>query len=76
MQVFIKRLSGETFVLDIDSYDLIDDIKKKINEREGIQVKCQALICGGRGLEGDKTAKYYNITDHSTLYLVARLLAG
>lgn len=36
MQIFVKALTGKTFILDVEPSDSIDSIKNKINEKEGI----------------------------------------
>ena len=52
--------------------DLIKDIKNKIQDKEGFQVKFQYLSYNGNLLEDDKTLSDYSIKNDSTLVLVLK----
>ena len=73
MQIFIRNLQGKTKTLDVESTELVESVKVKVNSIEGIPTDEIRLIFTGKQLEDGRMISEYNIEKESTLHLVLRL---
>lgn len=75
-QIFIRNLTGKHTPIEVDSNITVDDLKRKIQEKEKIDPRKQRLLYQGKQLEEGNTLGFYNIKKDSTINLVLRLIGG
>ena len=76
MHIFVKTLTGKTITLEVESTDSIENIKTKIQDKQGIPLCQQRLTYAGKQLENGFKLEYYDIQKEATIDLGLRLRGG
>ena len=71
-QIFVKAPSGKHITLEVEPTDRIEDVKEKISDKEGIDVKQICLSFAGKELKDGNTLQDYSIQKDSTIHMTIK----
>jgi len=71
--IYIKKLSGEIIILEVSCDNTVEQVKGKVQVRDGLPIDEQRLIFAGKQLEDGRRLSFYNIQKEDTIHLVERL---
>jgi len=75
-QIIVRTLTCKDIPFQVISSDTTDQLKAKIQDREGISPDQQRLIFEGLQLEDERTLGSYGISPDSILHIILRLRGG
>ena len=68
MQIFVRLLTGKTITLEVEASDTTENVKDKIQDKEGIPPDLQMLVLIRQFLEDDHTLIDNNIIEKAALH--------
>jgi len=75
MLIFVKTLTEKTITLEVEPGDTIENVKAKIQDKEGVPPDQQLLMYNGAILV-DKTLKEHDVKERTFITLGAQLFGG
>ena len=76
MKIFSKTLTGKTTTLEVDPDETIENVRHKLQCKEGFPPDMYSLIFAGKQLDDRCTLSDYNIRNESTCHIAPRFSRG
>jgi ubiquitin C len=76
VQIYAMTMGGQKIPIQISTSSTVQDLKKKLFDKEGIPLEAQRFLYGGKELHDGTQLYQYNIRDNSFLHVIFRLQGG
>ena len=73
MKIFVETPIGSFLTLDVESNDTVQNVKLKIQDKEGLPPDNQTLIRTGSRMDSNRTLSDYGINNEDLIILVWKL---
>ncbi|CAK5078185.1 unnamed protein product [Meloidogyne enterolobii] len=75
-QILVNITNTRTITIGVKPSHTIENVKAKIQDKEGIPYQQFYLIFGGKQLEDGRTLSYYELKENCFVNLMIRILGG
>jgi ubiquitin C len=69
VEIYVTTPAGATITLDVEPADTIENVKQKIQDKEGIITDQKHLIFSGEALDDNRALRDYNVQNDDILEL-------
>ena len=70
LEIIVKMLTGKSVRVGVNLFDTVEELKGKVQDKEGLPPDSLRIVFAGRQLENRKRLAYYSIQKGSTVHLV------
>ena len=70
MTLFVKTLTGKTYVVYPSENDTISEVKQQLQEKSNIPAACQRLVFEGKNLDENSKLKNCNLPSQCTIHVI------
>ncbi|KAI0418945.1 hypothetical protein F5X98DRAFT_385519 [Xylaria grammica] len=74
--IVVKSLTGKLITIPCSRSDRIGNVKRSLQDKDGIPLDQQRLICHGRQMEDNLSLGHYNVINNGVITMIFRLRGG
>ena len=76
MQIFAKTPQGRSVLLTLTAAQTVGEVKKMIQDKEGIPSELQRIVFAGKPLRDGHQLSFYDINPEATLHIALPIRGG